>query len=255
MKWCHRAVRDKLKQLCEVFDIPVLEAPAAYSSRFCSRSGVAGFRAVEVAPGFEFEAPWRWLKDKVEKDGNLLEVAKNIRKVVVLLSEYNADKHQKLRTLLVPIAGGPMFVPISDSTSAKCVLQPKTVQADINAAINLGLRAIADPRVWEIHPRLRTEHKDGRLIAKEKRKFGEKAKVNIEARDTAEKEKKEDRNPNYFADFAGCAKWGKANSIPLVSGKALWGTVNELQWPRCMGINRLRIEKWKSTKTNDDLKY
>ena len=26
MKWCHRAVRDKLKELCEPFGIPVLEA-------------------------------------------------------------------------------------------------------------------------------------------------------------------------------------------------------------------------------------
>lgn len=34
MKWCHRAVRDKLKELCEPFGIPVVETPPAYSSRF-----------------------------------------------------------------------------------------------------------------------------------------------------------------------------------------------------------------------------
>ena len=64
MKWSHRAVRDKLKQLCEVFGLPVLETPAAYSSRFCSRSGVPGFRAEDVAAGFTQSGHWAWLAGK-----------------------------------------------------------------------------------------------------------------------------------------------------------------------------------------------
>jgi len=46
MRWCRRHFRDKLKQLCEVFGIPIVETNPADTSRFCSRSGVAGFRAV-----------------------------------------------------------------------------------------------------------------------------------------------------------------------------------------------------------------
>ena len=66
MQLCHRAVRNKLKQLCEPFGIPVLETPAAWSSLFCSRSGVAGFHAVEVHPGLKTESPWSWYFKRLE---------------------------------------------------------------------------------------------------------------------------------------------------------------------------------------------
>ncbi len=50
MKWAHRAVREKIKMLAEEpFGIPVVEAAAAYSSRFCAITGVAGARCEERA--------------------------------------------------------------------------------------------------------------------------------------------------------------------------------------------------------------
>lgn len=58
MKWCHRAIMMKVKMLAEPFGIPVLETPAAYSSRFCSLTGMAGFRAAEV--GWEDRNDFRW---------------------------------------------------------------------------------------------------------------------------------------------------------------------------------------------------
>ncbi|MDA8162399.1 MAG: type V CRISPR-associated protein Cas12b [Desulfobacteraceae bacterium] len=247
MKWCHRAVRDKLKELCEPFGIPVLETPAAYSSRFCSRSGVAGFRAMEIAPGFENKAPWYWLKDNTDKDGNLTKESVDIRETIFMLADFNADNPIKPRTLILPIAGGPIFVPISDQTPY-AEFQPAIVQADINAAINLGLRAISDPREWSIHPRLRTAHKSGQLFAREKRKFGANAVAIRPIGDTG-KEKDDVRNPNYFADFANCAGWGRAVleneeiATPLVSGKALWGTVKAKQWDRCKEINWRRLDE------------
>ncbi len=264
MKWCHRAVRDKLKEMCEVFFPlcerrkagsawvslpPLLETPAAYSSRFCSRSGVAGFRAVEVSPGFELKYPWSWLKDKKDKAGNLAKEALNIRTVSEQLKAFNQDKPEKPRTLLVPIAGGPIFVPISEVGLSSFGLKPQVVQADINAAINLGLRAISDPRIWEIHPRLRTEKRDGRLFAREKRKYGEE-KVEVQpSKNEKAKKVKDDRKPNYFADFSGKVDWGFGNiknesGLTLVSGKALWWTINQLQWERCFDINKRHIEDW-----------
>jgi hypothetical protein len=48
--WHERAVRDKIKMLAEEpFGIPVVEAAAAYSSRFCAVTGVAGDRCEERA--------------------------------------------------------------------------------------------------------------------------------------------------------------------------------------------------------------
>jgi hypothetical protein len=102
-------------------------------------------------------------------------------------------------------------------------LQPAISQADINAALNLALRAIADPRLWEIHPRMRTQRcggtvakgrkakvvqaeppapfADPRLFAREKRKFGEAGPaLNIQRREKAKAD--DTRQPNFFADLA-----------------------------------------------------
>src|SRR6185437_412596 len=50
MKWAHRAVRDKIKMLAEEpFGILVVEAAAAYSSRFCAVTVIAGARCEERA--------------------------------------------------------------------------------------------------------------------------------------------------------------------------------------------------------------
>ena len=51
------------------------------------------------------------------------------------------------RTIFVPIRGN-------------------TFQADINAAINLGLRAIAAPETGEIHLRIRSENKSGKFLVR-----------------------------------------------------------------------------------------
>lgn len=280
MKWCHRAVRNKLKQLCEVFGIPVLETPAAYSSRFCSRSGVAGFRAVEVAPGFENEFPWFWLREK--KDGDCLsKEAQNVRELIGLVKEANRGRdgtHKKYRTFLAPSAGGPIFVPIISKVKG-AEIQPAVVQADINAAICLGLRAISDPRLWSIHPRLRTQQADivtdskGRnkgdssqssrkaatqLITREKRKFGEQGKPLVMMMDSVNKGSALEgtRRPNFFADLSGVAKWDFAmvddpltgKSFRLASGKSLWSAVKNLQWQRCFEVNQYRLQTWKDQK-------
>ncbi len=288
MKWCHRAVRDKLRGLCEPFGIPVLETPAAYSSRFCSRSGVAGFRAVEVTAGFENEPPWRWLKEKKDNNDQLTGDAQLIRNAAMELykaqheleaayAEKHSGKRQPKRTLLLPQAGGPIFVPITDKVD-QAPLQPAIVQADLNAAISLGLRAISDPRLWEIHPRLRTERMGGevkkqkkkskvaadttpakpdetvRLKTREKRKYGESG-LELNLGTPPKGSSLEDtRNPNYFSDLADIANWDFAEvsdaidsnrRIKLVSGKALWSAVKNQQWNRCMEINRHRLETWK----------
>ncbi len=159
----------------------------------------------------------------------------------------------KWRTLLAPLAGGPIFVPICghvDSLKYE-VLQPAVVQADINAAINLGLRAIADPRLWTIHPRLRTQRaeKSGVMLAREKRKFGDKNPPAIAWIKAPEKAGESERNPNFFADFVECAIWETArvggDSMPLASGKALWSTVKQRTWERIHSLNATRIERWK----------
>jgi IS605 OrfB family transposase len=245
MKWCHRAVRDKLREICEPFGIPVVETPAAYSSRFCSRSGVAGFRAVEVGPGFEREFPWVMLKDK-SKDGQPTAEAKWVQELIRQVTGLNEGRDGKpSRTLLAPQTGGPLFVPIVDKANGADI-QPAIVQADINAAINLGLRAVADPRLWSIHPRCRTQRQGEEVRSREKRKFGEKGQPlaihradGVKGGDT--------RNPNFFADNSGSlACWERATigDQPLLSGRCLWSEVKKQQWQCCAEINARRMKKW-----------
>lgn len=239
MKWCHRAVRDKLKQLCEVFGLPVLETPAAYSSRFCSRSGVPGFRATEVTAGFTKEGQWAWLAGKKDKEDKLTEEAQRLLDIDCLLSEAQKDLERRWvgkkcrrqcpkRTLLVPQAGGQIFVPVVNKVEG-AELQPAVVQADINAAISIGLRAIADPKLWSIHPRLRTQRGGGNkpvkgkkgklkqeattttitkadLLTREKRKYGEMGRtlsVNRAVNRARDAKPDDAKQPNFFADLAG----------------------------------------------------
>ncbi|MBI5385158.1 MAG: type V CRISPR-associated protein Cas12b [Verrucomicrobia bacterium] len=296
MKWCHRAVRDKLKELCEPFGLPVLETPAAYSSRFCARCGVPGFRAVEVHPGLKQDFPWGWLLARLKRHHQnpeqfpLIDEARaeseRVERLFQQLDELNDDrlKEQELarragrpfrpkwRTLLAPMAGGPIFVPICEVVASPDdpKLQPAVVQADINAAINLGLRAIADPRVWAIHSRLRTqrEEKGGGLLAREKRKFGEKVKVKLAVAGPGASDAGDTRNPNFFADFAGLQAlaetlaqenprdrgltnhWqsaqldGDSQPIALMHGRSFWGTVKAAQWKRINALNAARIAAW-----------
>lgn len=206
MKWCHRAIRDKLKEMCQPFGIPLIETPAAYSSRFCSRSGVAGFRATELSPSMLNESKWRWRVKKREDDKEeTKEQGERRQRWEAVFAELRSinegrdgiTKGQEYRTLLVPDAGGSVFIPMAalkehyqrpakDSTKPKLtrpivqylpvnlemdqIKMPRLIHADINAAVNLGLRAVADPKVWSIHSRLRSEREAGSPVAAKNKK-------------------------------------------------------------------------------------
>jgi hypothetical protein len=137
MKWCHRAINEKVKMLAEPFGIPVLEVFASYSSKFDARTGAPGFRAIEVTSA---DRPF-WQKT-IEKN----EIARGIFDCVDDL----AAKGQNVR-LVVPQNGGPLFLA---AVTANQPLLPIR-QADINAAVNIGLRAIGGPSCLHAHPRVR----------------------------------------------------------------------------------------------------
>ncbi len=294
MRWCRRHFRDKLRQLCDVFGIPVVEANPANTSKFCARTGVAGFRAVEVGPGFWDEYVWRKALEKLDQyrkgkklepdDVAFCEGAEKLRKQVEEAQQIRTKSGKPLpcpRTLLAPLGSGNVFVPVVGEMNG-ADLPPAVVQADVNAAVMLGLRAIADPRLWEIHPRLRTkppekEKKSRRgkkgepqaprqnpnekpfppeLYAAEKRKFGDSDKKPVKLDLTNASQDgalKDSRKPYFFRDLAGIAHWDKAvipdpktdKPVSLPSGKALWSAVKKLQWQRCLAINEARLKAWR----------
>lgn len=278
MKWCHRAIMLKVKMLAEPFGIPVLETQAAYSSRFCSLTGTPGFRAAEV--GWQDRHEFRWReslkvdvaaleKEIGEAGGNkaklesLIRRHAEVREVKALFADLEGISRSTHphRTLLAPQPGGPMFITARDvahpapapnrkQQSNRSVLP---MQADLNAAANLAIRAVAHPRCAAVHHRLRTERKKGAkdqpdtFLAREPRRFGkDKVAILLRDGDTLPKE----RNTNLFFDEHNVAAFGRARldgedsrSHPYASGPGLWKAVNDrlAQWKRCAEINRVRV--------------
>jgi len=264
MKWCHRAITEKVKLLAEPFGIPVLETPAAYSSRFCSLTGMAGFRATEVSWKDRHKFRWKALLKEEEESRAKAKVPsamaqyaaglfKDLRKI--------AESPMPTRTLLAPQTGGPIFVtakPVAHPAPAKtrrsgtgAAVLP--MQADINAAINLALRAIAHPACADLHHRLRTERK---VAAKTKQEIYSTREIRRFSTEPATVEVKQghslpkERNSNLFFDPYNVAAFGrsrlscdKANEYPYAAGPGLWKVVNnpEFQWCRCLEINRQRL--------------
>jgi hypothetical protein len=286
MKWCHRAIMMKVKMLAEPFGIAVLETPAAYSSRFCSLTGMAGFRAAEV--GWEDRHEFRWrvvLKEDladlqqqiVSAAGNKAkretlerqyEVAKAVKEVFGALEKISQSVHPK-RTLLAPQPGGPMFITALEVAHPAPAANRKQkdkrsvlpMQADLNAAANLAFRAVAHPSAAHIHHRLRTERKKEVFLAREKRRFGaEKALLVPQNAADFPKEK----NTNFFYDEHGVAQFGRgrleidaASSHPYASGPGLWKAVNDrvTQWRRCASINRARLGSWEKPNPDDEIPF
>ncbi len=238
MKWCHRQVTAKVKELCEPFGLPVLETPAAYSSKFCSRTGVAGFRGVEVTLKDQQSFPW---SKRLEE--NSVEVAELFR---WLETASAGHQNKQPRCLLAPMSLGPLFVPVTP--------QAPIMQADINAAINLGLRATAAPNAHEIHVRIRSEAKDGqfRVRAQSKReqaRWGNEPPP-IKMLDETQRVAlaREGGHPNFFVDPLKAATFDRAEveglGLPVASGRGLWKSVRDAEWKRCREINLERMRRW-----------
>jgi hypothetical protein len=252
MKWCHGQIRDKLVQLCEVYGLAVLETPAAYSSRFCSLTGVAGFRAVELHPEHKDDYRWKKHLERLADPDRAKKLSTEERKesewvktLFDALDKLNVCVKEKSplrpqwRTLLAPVAGGPVFVP----------MKGKPIQADMNAAINLGLRAMASPEAADIHLRIRAERKgDGFVVRaeniREKAQWGDKPPAIEVGNDADRKKLLEDARLNFFKDVGAVATFDKAkvsNKHGYASGRGLWGSINQKDFLRCGTLNNDRL--------------
>lgn len=265
MQWCHRAVVAKIKELAETFGIPVLETPAAYSSRFCSLTGVAGFRAAEVSLADRDEYRWqKLLKEAEEKGDTASPDAKTAAKLFRLLEEANRGRIGKEKlTLLAPQIGGPIFVTAVDvphpapnpkrlkRKEGQQSLLVAPIQADLNAAVNLAFRAISHPDCADIHHRIRSKRiAEDIYLTQERRRFGEnQPKIIRKDNNPLPKE----RNPNIFYDAHGTAQFDRvrleseaAGQFPYATGRGLWKRLNDpdFQWDRCTALNKERLENW-----------
>jgi hypothetical protein len=270
MKWAHRAVRDKLKMLSEEpFGIPVVEVAAAYTSRFCGRTGEAGARCEELGalPNF--------LKEGLAKRADQRPPAGRVdlrTQYQALLNQFQAVeesnsaaaawnktrgkqvKAKPLKTLLLPKPGGPLFLNIKEG-------QP--VQADLNAAINIGLRAIAAPESLGLLHRLRGiregeapdlrwrprfSEKPDKANARERAAFDKLSSIRVDG-ETSSKFTKT-ALPNFFFEKspAFTVDMGKASfsgrEIPVISGVALHSQCDGFVLDRILELNNTRLARW-----------
>ncbi|MEX2381583.1 MAG: type V CRISPR-associated protein Cas12b [Opitutales bacterium] len=268
MKWAHRAVRDKIKMLAEEpFGIPVSETAAAYSSRFCAITGVAGARCEERPELDDYlrnmlqqraERPDKFGQPKAADFAALLDQFKQLDSINAEWREARSlgtKANKPPRSLLLPKTGGPLFVGMRSTT------QPK--QADVNAAVNLGLRAVAAPDALEILHKVQTERTDGHLVpvtrnARERAAFGKSTSVAIALEKEASGKLAKAANPNFFYHADSIARFDRASiklsekTASIASGVGLWGSVNENFVARLVAINEQRLRRWLDSQIDED---
>ncbi len=247
MKWSHRAVRDKLKMLAEEpFGIPVVEVIPAYSSRFHAKNGQPGARLHELSKLESYQR--RSLEGAAEKAPD--SPACRLLAQFDELEDLNAARiaaRKPPHTLFYPKSGGPLFLSVRDGSP---------VQADTNAAANLGLRAVASPESIAIHRRVRAKRQNETFVvrtdnAREKAAFSKDQAIHTHGELSSKFRKS--TSPNFFfepdnlrqPDGASAFDRAMLAGHPLVSGLSLWSLVNQSIMVRCVMINEERLKKWR----------
>ncbi len=144
MTWSSSKVKKYLVEACQLHGLHLREVSASYTSRQDSRTGAPGIRCQDV-PVDEFMRSPFWRKQVKQAEAKQSENKGDARER--FLCDLNAmwkDKTvadwEKAGVIRVPVRGGEIFVSAGrDSQGAK------SLQADLNAAANIGLRALTDP--------------------------------------------------------------------------------------------------------------
>lgn len=154
MNWCHRAVVEKVQDIAKPFGITLVLVGAAYSSRFHSLSGLPGVRVEEVSRRKLQEMPFlAWADEKKKaRNGKPPEPTDRAEWVQELGKLFEENKGFN-GTLLMPVEGGKGFISIPANEGVINGL----LNADENAAINIGLRALAHPDRLDVFHRIQTE--------------------------------------------------------------------------------------------------
>jgi IS605 OrfB family transposase len=152
MNWSAGKVRKYLEEACQLHGLHLREVVPNYTSRQCSRTGLPGVRCVDVPVDEFLTAPWwkkavRTARKKVVGGSTDAEA----RFLVELHDQRSATPQQdrRGRVVRVPRRGGDLFVsvpPLRDiNGEGSKDSRGGAIQADLNAAANIGLRALLDP--------------------------------------------------------------------------------------------------------------
>jgi hypothetical protein len=139
MTWSSSKVKKYLAEACELHGLYLLEVPARYTSRQDSRTGAPGIRCSDVSVA-EFKNSPYWRKEVARAKAKNEKNQGDARDRYLCELDAQLAGSGRLKNVRIPIAGGEIFVSADTGSPAT-----KGIQADLNAAANIGLRAIVDP--------------------------------------------------------------------------------------------------------------
>lgn len=144
LDWAAGKVRDRLTEACQLHGVYLRDVQPNYTSRQCSRSGLPGMRCQDVSVhDFLTMAHWTRMTDDAVKrlseggSDSFDAMLRDLRERWMNASARAGDRDRPLR---IPRKGGDLFV-----GSGLPARDGACVQADLNAAANIGLRALLDP--------------------------------------------------------------------------------------------------------------
>lgn len=236
MRWSHRQIVAKVKQLLEeVFGIPVIFTHAQYTSRFDSLTSEPGFRP---SPLNIEHLEWT---QKQETKGAY---EKKLAKVYLAVWEQvvEAGKQAKV-TLLQPhhANGGEYFL---SQQRGKLTLR----NADMNAATNIVWRGVAAPESLHLLHRVRMDVKKSGVMPTygNEREKGVKSAWKLKPQGSIQAE------GSKISAFAVSSDWcekvfatygNSETQYYLCHGKVLWGIMKKMHWSMCHRYNILQLNK------------
>jgi IS605 OrfB family transposase len=162
MDWSSGKVRKYLEESCQLHGLHLREVPSNYTSRQCSRTALPGIRCVECAVE-QFRSSPRWKKAVKKAERRLEKGGSGADRFLVHLWEKYTDtktSNDRKEPIRIPRAGGDLFfaapscehlkrlerhAPCTAGDCELCNSIRGAIQADLNAAANIGLRALLDP--------------------------------------------------------------------------------------------------------------
>lgn len=144
MTWSSSKIKKYLAEACQLHGLHLREVQAGYTSRQDSRTGAPGVRCQDLLVGEFMRSPF-WTKQvkQVEKKQSENKGDARERFLCDLNAKWKGKSEadwEKAGVVRVPLRGGEIFVSGDPASPAA-----KGLQADLNAAANIGLRALTDP--------------------------------------------------------------------------------------------------------------
>jgi IS605 OrfB family transposase len=144
MDWKSAETRKRLADHCQLYGLYLRDVNPQYTSRQDSRTGAPGLRCVDVPMNDFLSQPW-WRKQVLQAKNKLVEKKGDARDRYLLALEQrwataSEVEKRKIGSLRIPMHGGELFI----SSNPQSPLA-RGIQADLNAAANIGLRALIDP--------------------------------------------------------------------------------------------------------------